>query len=281
MFINLQCKVHYCFFVFHSPFLFLDSVRSPSRTPPIRVPTIVSSSSLPSSSAPSPPKDNSRNPRQPQIGVFPSSPAPGGFIFVPVALPTSTAHPSSPPARSPPTSSPSSSNVPRPQKVSNFSITELLAKDDNRSKSPKPVPAVFPAIPPQFMTLYYQQWYMQMLTSMKRFQGEAVESDSVHVRTTTPSGSAPLLAVPDRDKTSITPAHSPTHSPASIVSHSTEGEGNEDATHNIGGGRQPVVTNGETRKEGDGHVTTDHRQNALLQVSEAHLAILPDEDGDT
>ena len=108
-----------------------------------------------------------------------------------------------------------------------------------------------------------------------------MESDSAHIRTATPSGSAPLLAVPDRDKTSSSPTHSPTHSPASLVSHSTEGDGNEDSSQSVGGGRQPVVTNGETRKEGEGQVTTDNRQNALLQVSEAHLAILPDEDGDT
>lgn len=37
----------------------------------------------------------------------------------------------------------------------------------------------------------------------------------------------------------------------------------------------------ERRQEGEGQRRREGRQNALLQVSEAHLAILPDEDGDT
>ena len=35
------------------------------------------------------------------------------------------------------------------------------------------------------------------------------------------------------------------------------------------------------RREGEGQRRREGPQNALLQVSEAHLAILPDEDGDT
>ena len=37
----------------------------------------------------------------------------------------------------------------------------------------------------------------------------------------------------------------------------------------------------EKEREREGRQRTEGRQNALLQVSEAHLAILPDEDGDT
>ena len=148
---------------------------------------------------------------------------------------------------------------------------------------------------------------MQMLSNMKRFQGEAAEVDSGPVRTgmTSLSTATPLL-VPDRDKTGNGSPVSSTLSPASLVSvnssstsppnipgavGSGNGENSSNSTSSISslgagsitGGRQPFLSNGEVgRKENErGDNRVDQRQSALLQVSEAHLAILPDEDGDT
>ena len=202
-----------------------------------------------------------------------------------------------------------SSSQPQSNKVSNFSITELLAKDDNRSKSPKPtITQTFPAIPPAFLTLYYQQWYMQMLSNMNRFQGEASEADSGSVKVRQ-SSTSPLLVIPEKEKgnnSSSSPVRSvsspinDTNSPYSVSSSSSSGphklnsperetENNSENGSNNGqseGRSQPFASicssdSGKKKSGQEEENETDQRQNALLQVSEAHLAILPDEDGDT
>ena len=55
----------------------------------------------------------------------------------------------------------------------------------------------------------------------------------------------------------------------SIIGAGTSGEVGRRGRFSVGRGK-------ETEEEGEAK-----RQSALLQVSEAHLAILPDEDGDT
>ncbi len=71
--------------------------------------------------------------------------------------------------------------------------------------------------------------------------------------------------------------HSPRHADPSSSSSSSSleqrplpipGEGSRGSSRGVGGGRGEEAMTGE-------------KQNALLKVSEAHLAILPDEDGDT
>lgn len=257
-----------------------------------------------------------------------------GFIAVPVGMSTQAAvtpGASSLPSLSVPfssvlprTSSPSSSTVPNtstpspvskppPSKVSNFSISELLAKDDSKSKSPKPIPQPFtttPVPPPNFLSLYYQQWYMQMLSNMKKFQGESAEVDSGPFRGGNPSSSASTssLTILNQEKANhqSTTSASPTSNsnvtspntneslqsppPGSLISKSSSSSPGKDKVSQDGGNKSgtgvnpprsstvPTTTVGE---DGPGSAAFNQRQNALLQVGEAHLAILPDEDGDT
>ncbi len=144
---------------------------------------------------------------------------------------------------------------------------------------------------------------MQMLSSMNRFQGESAEADSGSVKIKPPSSTSPLQIVPEKiphvnnSSSSNSPVRSVTspsntsHSPYSVISNSAhktvspdrENENSNSDKDTSEGHSQPFARNGDlSEKKGENEEEgTDQRQNALLQVSEAHLAILPDEDGDT
>ena len=78
---------------------------------------------------------------------------------------------------------------------------------------------------------------------------------------------------------SVSP-HSPRSPHTSLTQPNSGGSGSSGAGGDAEGRRQRVAGGGE---EGGGREEEAEvkRQSALLQVSEAHLAILPDEDGDT
>ena len=95
--------------------------------------------------------------------------------------------------------------------------------------------------------------------------------------------SSPFYPSPYRRSTS--PVGVTSHSPHSPLVSGTKGdkdgkkEGKNDSERETSEGFRSVPTeDGGTDKDKEGQ---SGAQKALLQVSEAHLAILPDEDGDT
>ena len=146
---------------------------------------------------------------------------------------------------------------------------------------------------------------MQMLSNMKRFQGNAAEVESGQVKVVQPSSTPPLVTL-DREKAAVSPVNSihspvnelqpqvpqpvsrysphasPTTSPSIHLRTEDNREGSSHCTtppQEVG--HSPLQRNGEPERREEGEKRSDDRQNALLRVSEAHLAILPDEDGDT
>ena len=72
--------------------------------------------------------------------------------------------------------------------------------------------------------------------------------------------------------------HSPRSPHTSLTRPSSSGSGSGGGGE--AEGRRPRAAAGRG-EDGGAEETEAKRQSALLQVSEAHLAILPDEDGDT
>ena len=94
--------------------------------------------------------------------------------------------------------------------------------------------------------------------------------------------------------TSVHRAKSPSHAPSSVTAttarhyspntspiHCQETSTDVAETENEPSEGYHSMETSEKEREREGRQRTEGRQNALLQVSEAHLAILPDEDGDT
>ena len=75
--------------------------------------------------------------------------------------------------------------------------------------------------------------------------------------------------------------HSPRSPHTSLTQPSSSGSSSGAGGEAEGSRRQRVAGGRGEGGGGAGEETEVKRQSALLQVSEAHLAILPDEDGDT
>ena len=215
-----------------------------------------------------------------------------GYLQVPLTLvPHSTSLNVS--LSSPTTTSPkSTSTSPQNQsKVNSFSISHLLAPD-GPSKPTVSAP-LLPSVHPSLLMFqaYYQQWYaQQVMASMRKFHGEVAEPDRSSV-----NYSSTIQTEPHGNK-SHSPSPSPTSSPIPSSSHySPHASPKKDTPVNrqrVDNGDKEDIENGPSlgyhsmnAGQGEGNKSedrgSDQRQNALLQVSEAHLAILPDEDGDT
>lgn len=151
-------------------------------------------------------------------------------------------------------------------KTTSFSINDLLAKEPPTKTHQHISP--YPCINPSLL-LMYQQWITQQLASVAAigrgqthlFQGEPAETDSKQVE--------PLL-VPSSQETAV---RSPMRSSSSLSRNSSHDSSVEQHTSEE---KEEVVITSVTSPSDKGD-----KQNALLQVGEAHLAILPDEDGDT
>ena len=192
---------------------------------------------------------------------------------------------------SPTTTSPkSTSTSPQNQsKVNSFSISHLLAPDgpSKPTVSAPMLPSVHPSL--LMFQAYYQQWYaQQVMASMRKFHGEVAEPDRTSV-----NYSSTIQTEPHVNK-----SHSPSPTPSPIPSsshYSPHASPKKDTPVNrqrVDNGDKEDIENEPSlgyhsmnAGQGQGNKSeergSDQRQNALLQVSEAHLAILPDEDGDT
>lgn len=188
---------------------------------------------------------------------------------------------------------PASTSPQHQSKTKSFSINDLLAKEPTPTAT-TPIQQTYSYINPSLLLLY-QQWVTQQLataatmsaTVNQRFQGEPAETDSKHGSLNTvgsPSKEIPVGGTisksPMRSSSSSVGHYSPHTSPPTIEV--TEGPTVEITTgDHIREDPSPKTSTTSSNTEKEGEVNEVNRQNALLQVSEAHLAILPDEDGDT
>ena len=302
-------------------FPFSSTGLSPQHQPPspaIRVPTIVRPVS-PSSSqrkkqysshhtSPGPRNTPSPSPEPARTTTnFTHSFPPPIGTFLPFPLPLTNV--------TPPTTSvtlPATSTSPQHQsKTKSFSINDLLAKD-TKEETPAQPPQhqIHPVYFNPALLLIYQQWIAQLAAASSTlklpFQGEPAELDnstSSHVSTSNGS-SSPVTYLHSVDS-GLPRSHSPRsgrhrESPSSSSSLSGRYSPHASPIHNspIDTSRQNGVNDREERERESSVVPpsvdtrrdresenkkreTEGKQNALLQVSEAHLAILPDEDGDT
>ena len=214
------------------------------------------------------------------------------------------------PSTAPLPSSLSSSQQTKTKTVSSFSINDLLAKEPTSSTSSKQqappttiTPASYPFINPTLLLLYQQQYSSMMAAALaaangstiagtapggRLFQGEPAEKDNL-------SNSSPVSS-------SLQVIHNDIDDdePPLTLSGSINGLKRNESASPLRNRYSPRASPGPTN---DNPVTSSEerlpsvtppseglptsnaeggvRQNALLQVGEAHLAILPDEDGDT
>ena len=301
-------------------FPFSSTGLSPQHQPPspaIRVPTIVRPVS-PSSSqrkkpytshrtSPSPRNTPSPSPEPSRTttNFTPSFPPPIGTLL-PFPLPLTNV--------TPPTTSvtlPTTSTSPQHQsKTKSFSINDLLAKDTKEdTPTQPPQQQIHPVYFNPGLLLLYQQWIAQLAAASSTlklpFQGEPAEPDSrsTHVSSSNES-SSPVTYLHSVDS-GLPRSHSPRsgrhrespssssslsgrYSPRASPIHSSpidtsrqNGVGDQEERERESLVAPPSVDTGRNRESENKKRETEGKQNALLQVSEAHLAILPDEDGDT
>ena len=190
---------------------------------------------------------------------------------------------------------PTNSTPPQQQqssKSSDFSISNLLAKDSHSSKTSSQPPQVLtPMLNPTALLLYHQ-WLATLARATiapqaSLFHGTSADvdnaasmqrpaanddSDASHSdHSSIVSGRLPNVSrLPSNPKP---PSQSPMPARYSPSTSPIQANGAEE--------REVTATpSNQSSDSGSGSVD-EGRQNALLRVSEAHLAILPDEDGDT
>ncbi|XP_019853663.1 PREDICTED: NF-kappa-B inhibitor cactus-like isoform X2 [Amphimedon queenslandica] len=268
-----------------------------------RVPTIHQPSSLLKKKHFSPSPNSSTAPSPVTLPQLPLLPLMFPLVSSSSLLPSLT--------QSPPTAPPlSSSQQTKTKTVSSFSINDLLAKEPTSSASSKQqapptaiTPNSYPLINPTLLLLYQQQYNSMLAAALaaanggtitnavsggRLFQGEPAEKDNLSSSSPSSSSLHVVHDIDDDDEPPLTLSgsvnafkrnesasplrnrYSPRASPGPT----------NDSTVTSSEERLPSVTppsEGLPTSNAEGGV----RQNALLQVGEAHLAILPDEDGDT
>lgn len=189
-------------------------------------------------------------------------------------------------------------------KSSDFSISNLLARDSRSSSSLKPgsqpTQVLTPVLNPTAMLLYHQ-WLATLARATITPQASLFHGTAVSVNSSTPNESGNDAAASRREHSSIVPGrlpnvsqlttaapklppsqssvparYSPSTSPSVSPVQSNGVEDRETITT-----PSSVTPSNQSSNSGGSGPAEDGRQNALLRVSEAHLAILPDEDGDT
>ena len=115
------------------------------------------------------------------------------------------------------------------------------------------------------------------------FHGEISQRDNYIpiTNTSTVASSVHHAKSPSHGPSSVTVSTAGHYSPNTSPIHCQETSSDVVETENEPSEGYHSMETREKEREREGRQRTEGRQNALLQVSEAHLAILPDEDGDT
>lgn len=123
----------------------------------------------------------------------------------------------------------------------------------------------------------------QLPANHANFQGEISQRDNFIpiTNTSTAVSSVHHAKSPSHGSPSVSVSTAGHYSPNTSPIHCQETSTDVAETENEPSEGYHSMETSEKEREQEGRQRTEGRQNALLQVSEAHLAILPDEDGDT
>ena len=195
---------------------------------------------------------------------------------------------------------PTTTASPSQNKAKSFSINDLLAKEPQKQQQQQQQISPYPYFNSTLLLLYNNWLAVQhSMRQQQLFQGEPAESDSTTV--VLPSVRTSPSSTDDTTKSSPSVVqansnrYSPCASPITATSSSTVSATSTSTVVPVSatGSSTVVVANGMSDDSTERSLVVESsnavnsvrgnegKQNALLQVSEAHLAILPDDDGDT